>query len=112
MIALFLHSSHLRILIVIFVWLFTGAAAVADSLDLSDDLGTPIPQSLQAISIDDADEVRQGLSLARSPSYMLPTLAELIQENLPSFTEFLRLWHTRPLAFLTPLYESLCDYRL
>ena len=112
MMAGFLHYSNVRMLALIFVWLLTGAGAFADSLDLSDDIGIPIPQSLQAISVGDADEVKQGFSLVRSPSHFPPTLSEFGQEHLQSFTRFLRLSHTRPSALLGPLYESLCTYRL
>src|SRR5262249_31690178 len=112
MMARFLHFSNVRILVLVFVWLLTGAGAFADSLDLSDDIGIPIPQSLQAISVGDADEVKQGFSLVRSPSHVPPTLSEFGQEHLQSFTGFLRLLQTRPSASLSPLYESLCAYRL
>ena len=112
MIAKFLHYSNIQILLLILLWLLTGVGVVADSLDLSDDIGTPIPQSLQTISVPDADEVKQGFSLARSLSFVLPTLSNYVQEHLPSFSGFLLLLHTRPSALLTPLYESLCDYRL
>ena len=112
MIAKFPHYSNIQILLLILLWLLTGVGVVADSLDLSDDIGTPIPQSLQNIAVPDADEVKQGFSLARSLSFVLPTLSDYVQEHLPSFSEFLRVLHTRPSALLTPLYESLCDYRL
>lgn len=110
MMAGFRHYSDLRILAFVFVWLLTGAGAFSDSLDLSDDVG--IPQSLQAVSVGDADEVKQGFSLVRSPTHFPPTLSEFGQEHFHSFIEFLRLLQTRPSALFTPLYESLCDYRL
>jgi len=106
------HYSNVRILVLVFVWFLIGAGAFSDSLDLSDDVGIPIPQSLQAISAGDADEVKQGFSLVRSPSHFPPTLSEFLPDNLQSFAGFLRLPHTRPSASLRPLYESLCTYRL
>lgn len=112
MMARCLQYSNIRILLLIFVWLLTGAAAVADSLDLADDIGIPISQSLQAISVDLADEVKQGVSLARSPTSVLSSLSDLVHVHLQAFTVVLRLFHTHPSTLRTPLYESLCTYRL
>ena len=112
MIAWFLHYLNLRVLILIFVWVFIGAVAFADSLDLSDDIGIPIPQSLQAINVVDVDEVKQGFALVRSPSHIPITLAEFSQENHHSFTGFVRVSDTHSSTSLSPLYDSLCTYRL
>jgi hypothetical protein len=108
----FPHKFSAGITLLILVWLLTGVVAFADSLDLSDDIGIPPPQSLQAINLSDADEIKQAFSIVRSPLDISNTLAAFVHENPQSFTACVRVAHTHSSTSRIPLYESLCTYRL
>jgi hypothetical protein len=108
----FPHKFSAGITLLILVWLLTGVVAFADSLDLSDDIGVPTSQSLQAINLSDADEIKQAFSIVRSPVDISNTLAAFVHENLQFFTACVRVAHTHSSTSRIPLYESLCTYRL
>jgi hypothetical protein len=108
----FPHKFSAGITLLILVWLLTGVVAFADSLDLSDDIGVPTSQSLQAIDFSDADEIKQAFSIVRSPVDISNTLAAFVHENLQLFHACARVAHTPSSTSRIPLFESLCTYRL
>jgi hypothetical protein len=108
----FPRKFSVGITLLILVWLLTGVVAFADSLDLSDDIGIPPSQSLQAINFSDADEIKQAFSVVRSPVDISNTLAAFVHENLQFFTACVRVAHTHSSTSRIPLYDSLCTYRL
>lgn len=108
----FPHKFSAGITLLILVWLVTGVVAFTDLLDLSDDIGIPTSQSLQAINLSDADEIKHAFSIVRSPVDISNTLAAFVHENLQFFTACVPVAHTQSSISRIPLYESLCTYRL
>ncbi|HXX73658.1 MAG TPA: hypothetical protein VEI50_00845 [Nitrospiraceae bacterium] len=108
----FTHPSKARVAALIVVWLFVGGEAFADSLDLTDDIGIPITDTLQAINPDSVDEVKQGLDLVRSLSHCPSTVGAFAQENFPFLSSILHGSYPQSPSADIPLYESLCTYRL
>ena len=90
-------------------WLFVGGLAWADTLDLSDDIVSPLTGIQQAIEADTLDDVRGvlGSVILESPQVVLVAETPLsLPEHLP---------HISPtplrLSYL-PLYQFICVYRI
>ena len=102
-------QSILRAEVVLLVWLFVGSSGWADTLDLSEDIVSPLTGIQQAIEPDILDDVRKVLGPVILESAQVVFVAGTplsCPEHLPQISPTpLRL------SYL-PLYRFICVYRI
>ena len=101
-------QSIVRVEIVLLAWLFVGGVAWADTLDLSDDISSPLAGIQQAIEPDDPADLK---------AVPLSVVDHAVVEGtlLPEDTPCLASTSTFQLpqsSSHVPLYQILCVYRI
>lgn len=102
------YQSIVRAEVVLLAWLFVGGVACADTLDLSDDIGSPLTSIQQGIEPDDPADLKDaplsGLVHISVEGTLLPSDPACLAA--PSV---LQLPRNRPHV---PLYQILSVYRI